>query len=263
MYAKRHNWRPIIILAAAVGLLIGAAALARAATGDPPHAAQPPIGIDWAFALGLLGAALGGLSVFLHWLAPRTKSTLDDRMVAELDIMLDWWKDAHGPAAAPPPLAAMRNPQAGHASSGVLHAIVVVGLCGAAGVGVGVALLGAPGCGGSPSSRAATIGSIDSAIRTAEGALRTYEHERALAIIATATAAPPGQAPTADQLTAGRVALSALRSKVDHVQLALDAARVADDAARTINDDPSVASARTALADAITELTTLTGGKTP
>lgn len=106
------------------------------------------------------------------------------------------------------------------------------------------------GCGGSQSSRAQTVISIDRAISTAEGALISYDHEQAKVIIERATS-----------LDQGKAALFAHRARVDKVQLALDAARIADDAARTVNDDASLKGAETALADALSALTALTGGK--
>lgn len=116
--------------------------------------------------------------------------------------------------------------------------------------------LAAPACGGSQSSRAATTVAIDSAILRAEGALRSYDHQRTEALIASLK--PPV---TAEQAVVFQAAVAKHRTQVDKVQLALDAARLADDAARQLNDAPSITNARTALSDALTALTLLTGGK--
>jgi hypothetical protein len=127
-----------------------------------------------------------------------------------------------------------------------------------AGAAVIVILLGAgaasslPACGGTQSSRSATIVSLESSIQSASAALRTYEHERAEVIIATAHDAATAQA--------ARVSLTAFRAKVDKVWLAVDAARLAIDSANTLNDDPSLKGAQTALTRAITAITELTGG---
>jgi hypothetical protein len=107
----------------------------------------------------------------------------------------------------------------------------------------------APSCGGTQSSRQSTIASLDSGIQTATAALRSYEHEHAMAIIEHAP----------DKATA-HASLVAFRAKADKVWIVVDAARYAIDAANTVNDDPSIAGARTALANALDAIAALTGG---
>jgi hypothetical protein len=107
----------------------------------------------------------------------------------------------------------------------------------------------APACGGSQTSRASTISSLDTGIQTATAALRTYEHEHAEAIIEAAADKP-----------AAKAAIAAFRAKVDKVWIVVDSARAAIDAANTINDDTSVKGAQTALNNAIAAITAITGG---
>jgi len=117
---------------------------------------------------------------------------------------------------------------------------------------LGIAVLGSGCAGSTQASRQTTIGSLDSAIQTAAAALRSYEHEHTAALIQAAPDKPTGAA-----------VIAAFRIKVDKVWLAVDTARAAIDAANTINDDTSLAGARTALDNAITAITALTGGTTP
>lgn len=44
--------------------------------------------MDLAFFLALAGAVLGGASLVLHVVAPKTKNTVDDRIVALIDTVL-------------------------------------------------------------------------------------------------------------------------------------------------------------------------------
>jgi hypothetical protein len=104
------------------------------------------------------------------------------------------------------------------------------------------------GCGGSQATRSATIGSVDSGLLAAVAALRKYEHDQAVGIIAGAN--------TYDE---GRASLAVLRAKTTTAWRAVDTALAALDVANTVNDDPSIAGARTALNDALTAIAALTG----
>lgn len=119
---------------------------------------------------------------------------------------------------------------------------------------VTLAAVSAPSCGGSQTSRAATINSLYSGLNAAARSLRTYEGVQADAVIARVKASTE----TVDQ---ARADLIALRAKVHPVEVARDAAYSAIDVALTVNDDPSLAGAQLALNRAIAAITALTGGK--
>jgi hypothetical protein len=232
---KRLTHRALIALFA----LIGFTSVALAA-----DAAPPATGWSLGEVMALIALILGGTGMLvdaaraiLHFTAPRTATTLDDRAAARLDAAHDKIAKLEAVVAGvvpPPPL-----PVAPQAAKAVIPLAPVLALL----------CVVAMSCGGSQTSRASTISSLDTGIQTASAALRSYEHQRADGIVALAP----------DRAT-GVAQLAALRAKADKVWLALDAARAAIDAAHTINDDPSVAGARTALNNAIDAVTKLTGG---
>lgn len=110
--------------------------------------------------------------------------------------------------------------------------------------------LSASACGGSQSSRASTIVSLDTGVNAAAAALRTYEHQKADEAIAAATS-----------LESGKAALTSLRARCATAWKAVDAAIAALDSANTLNDDPSIAGAKAALDNAVAAVAALTGGK--
>lgn len=82
-----------IMFATAAAVLLLFAGLARAAADPPP---AQPLDIGWLGYVGIALAAGGGLVkilevllVGLRWLAPRTKTTLDDRARDDLQIVRD------------------------------------------------------------------------------------------------------------------------------------------------------------------------------
>ena len=110
--------------------------------------------------IGGLGAILGGISVVLHAIAPRTKTTADDRLAvgfdtahAKLDQVLGLLREIlpagsvlttpiAPPSASSAPsstsaAAPMRNPQAGHVTLGVLLVAALPVLL-ALGIGIGM-----------------------------------------------------------------------------------------------------------------------------
>ncbi|HET9893213.1 MAG TPA: hypothetical protein VFQ42_22235 [Mycobacterium sp.] len=105
-------------------------------------------------------------------------------------------------------------------------------------------------CGGTQTSRSTTIVSLDTGVRSAEAALRTYERQKADEAIAAAAS-----------LDDGKAELTALRARTAPAWKALDAAISALDAANTLNDDPSLAGAKAAIDAAIEAVANLTGGK--
>lgn len=121
--------------------LLFAAILSHAAHAAPAEAA-PGLVIGspmpgWLEAVALialvlsgLGAILGGLSVVLHAIAPKTKTTLDDRAADSVDRLHDKVDDVlavvRGIAPAPaPPLA--KTPQGGFATPSIGLGIAVFG----------------------------------------------------------------------------------------------------------------------------------------
>lgn len=78
---------------------------AHAGVGPTDHGSLAP-GIDWTFWIALVSLVLGLASHVLHFMAPRTKTTVDDEWRDRVDAMLGWWN-----AAAPKPTP--RDPQAG------------------------------------------------------------------------------------------------------------------------------------------------------
>lgn len=120
------------------------------------------------------------------------------------------------------------------------------------------------GCGGSQATRSATISSVDGGVLTMVAALRTYEHQQAEVVIATAraaVAAAPDVAAKAKAVADGHAALTALRERTAPAWRSADLAISALDDARALNDDPSLRGAQAALDNAIAALAKLTGGK--
>jgi hypothetical protein len=226
---------PLALLAALV-LFVPAA---LAAESPPP---TPAVGWSMGDVMALIALIVAGAGLaidaargILHFTAPRTESTWDDRAAAALDELHNKLADIES-RLPPPPKAPTIGPVA-------VLALVLLGLGAAA---------GATGCGGSMSSRAATLGSLQSGVQTLSGSLRAYERQHANEIIDAAPDKPTGVAQ-----------LKAFRDKTDKAWLAVDVARAAIDAANTLNDDPSLAGARQALANAIDAVTLITQGTGP
>lgn len=114
-----------------------------------------------------------------------------------------------------------------------------------------VGALAAPqmACGGSQASRSATISSVDNGVRAAIAALRSYEHTKSEALIASAR-----------NLEEGKASLAALRTKTEPAWHAMELAIAALDSATTVNDDTSLHGAQKALDDALAAYAALTGG---
>lgn len=108
----------LAIVAAAIVLLTRIAHAAQA-----PAAAGPPPGIDWTFWFAVGAAVLGGLSVVLHVVAPRTKNTVDDEIRDDVDKLLAFMRNQ-----SPQDIAAPRNTQAGSSFLGVLAALTIGGV---------------------------------------------------------------------------------------------------------------------------------------
>lgn len=248
---RQDSIRPLAIMfAVGAGVFLLLSTLARCAHAAAPTDVPAPTVIPWEAwvvaglaALAGLETALKGLGVLVRALSRLTKTTVDDHIAdgieaadAKVVEALGILRGLRGAA----PVATSRTPVAPVA----LLAVVVLGLAGA------TATL--PACGGTQSSRAETIGSLDSALLSGAAALRTYEHEHAMAIVNAVT--------SPDQVPAARAALVEFRAKVDKVWSAVDAARAAIDAANTLNDDPSLTGARAALEHAIAAIAALTGG---
>lgn len=114
------HWIVMLAVGAAVYLL--GCHFARAATAE---AVPPAPGIDWNFWLALGAAVLGGLSVVLHIVAPRTKATWDDKLRDDVDWLLSFAKGAK-PALAVAP--APRDSQAGYTRRGLMGLLAALGI---------------------------------------------------------------------------------------------------------------------------------------
>lgn len=244
--------RRLPVLAVSIGLTWISIACAAAvlmfsgvAHADTGGAAVPTWSLAEVMALIALviagvGAAVDAVRAVLHFTAPRTASTLDDRAAAALDAFHDRLTkiEALIPNASQTIAKAAPSP----AGIGIVAVLFTVGL------GAGFALT--PGCSGSTqATRAQTISSLDTGLQSATAATATYEHQHTEEIIAAAT-----------DLASGKAAIAAFRTKTNKVWVVVSAARAAVDAANTINDDASVAGAKKALNDAIAAVTALTGG---
>lgn len=237
----------LLAVAIAVLLIYGHLHPAHAAGDAAPAGPAPTWNLGEVMALIALiiasvGAVVDAVRAVLHFTAPRTTSTLDDRAAAALDSLHDRISALEG---------AMMRPAITGSSSAPAPKSPALGVGVTAGIALILALAvgaGTTACGGNQSSRAATISSIDAGIMTARASVRTYELDHARAIIES-TDKPARAAPLAD-----------LRGKVDKVILALDSATVALDAARGVNDDTSIQGAAKALQDALASVAALTGG---
>lgn len=254
-YARSETWPLAIGLALFVLILFGYIVVAHA---DPAAVAPAAAtGMPWELWLVAGLAALAGfetlvkgLSMIVRPVSKLTATTVDDRLADKLDLLhdkidqvrvsLSALAGAVTPTAAPAPAPAVKIVP-GSGTAAMLVVLLLGGLLAG-----GAAL---PACGGTQGSRAATIGSMDSGVRAAVAALRTYEHAKAEIAIA-----------VAPDLAAGKAALVALRLRTAPAWKAIDVALSALDAANTLNDDPSLAGAQHALADAIAAVAALTGG---
>lgn len=219
-------------------------AVAHADAGALPLVESGP---SWVVYLGIALAAGGGLLKIidvtlagLRWLAPRTKTTLDDVARDDLQIVRDHLGEAIAVLTKVVPPAPA--PSSSVAKAGTIGVLLLVLTIGAGAL--------TPACSGSSqSSRATTIGALTGGARATADSLRTYEHLEAEVAITKAVS-----------LEDGRVALTALRAKLAPAWKAVDGAFNALAIATTLNDDPSLAGAKAALDQAITAVTTLTGG---
>lgn len=149
MFSSRsHDRVPQLAVLLAIGvtawLLLTRIAHAGVGAADP----SPP-GIDWTF-WSMLAIAVGtGLSLVLHAVAPRTKTTIDDRFRDDLDEILAFVRGSTIPGK---PLA----PPAPPPGSGTAAMLVAVLFSVAVGVGVGVM----PSCTASQARQAAAAGVV-------------------------------------------------------------------------------------------------------
>lgn len=124
--SRTHDRIPQVAVTAAIGLAVWLllTRIAHAAQAAAPPSAPP--GIDWTFWIAAAAAVLGGLSVVLHVVAPRTKNTVDDEIRDDIDEVLAWWRGRQAGVVPGP----------GVKSSGTGAApLLIVLLLGAAGAG--------------------------------------------------------------------------------------------------------------------------------
>lgn len=129
MNPRSASWLPRALGLGAV-IVLFSYAIARADTAPTP---LPPAGFDWALALGAIGAALGAISMFLHWLAPRTKTTIDDKFRDDVDEVLAFARNFPGvqPSQVSTPTftaAPARDPQSGKTRIGTMALLALVAL---------------------------------------------------------------------------------------------------------------------------------------
>ncbi len=253
----------VIALATVLYLAPWFAGIAHAATDPSAAIVAATNSLGWPVWFGIIAAAIAcikatvdALLAFFRYLAPQTKTTVDDRIRDDLQLAHDKLDGLTQlvQGIAKPVAVTVQNVTAPAATNsaptskpGFTRLSVMLMIAAA-----GIAVLAAAGCAGSQATRTTTIASLDSGIQTATAALRTYEHEHAESLIAAA----------ADKASA-QASLAAFRAKVDKAWLAVDTARAAIDAANTLNDDASLAGAKTAIDNALAAITALTGGTTP
>lgn len=111
------HWIVMLAVGAAV-YFIGCHLSRAAGLAEAPPGQQPATGIDWTFWIALVSLLLGLASHVLHYIAPRTKTKVDDEWRDRVDLMLGWWQ-----TAAPKP--APRDPQAGKSFLGGMIGIAL------------------------------------------------------------------------------------------------------------------------------------------
>jgi len=245
----------ILAIAALILIAFGILHPAHAASSDPTPVLVSAGGTAWDTwtangpGWGAVIAANAGLQLFLarqHWLAQGRLLAALTGVGLVLVAVVNWHLGAAPSAgimtAAMGAIALVVHPTVKGATTSTFRGPTTLGI---------VLLLGvcAGSCGSSQPSRANAISTIDTGLITARAAVRTYELDRARAIIET----------TPDKL-ARSAPLGELRAKVDRVIMALDAATYALDAARGVNDDTSIKGAQTALENALAAVAALTGG---
>lgn len=264
-YERNETLRVIGIGAAMIAaLLLGFAAIARADTGAAHAVTGSPD--DLAAVLSTYGPVVGGMYLLYavaaavlaryagsSWLAQGKRLAIATGLLGVAGAALQarltgasWTVVLAAAVAAAFKLLTPTVTPVASAGAGPAKLASVAVLAIALG---GMVINTSTGCGGSQSSRAATISAADGSLNSAAAALRAYEHEHTMSIIEHAP----------DRAT-GKAQVTAFRAKVDKVWAAVDAARAAVDSANTLNDDTSLNGAKAAIDAAIAAVIAITGG---
>lgn len=91
-------------------------------------AVDSPAGIDWTFWIALVSLVLGLASHVLHFVAPRTKTTVDDEWMNRVDTMLGWWQTAAPKPAPTLTVSSPRSSEAGFARRNLMALLAALGI---------------------------------------------------------------------------------------------------------------------------------------
>lgn len=237
-------------------LMLHAIAHAQAAAApSTPTPDAPGLSVAQWIAVGL--GALAGVKAIVdvllggfRWLAPRTSTSVDDSIRDDLQLAHDKLDSLTAlvqgmgirpaaPAAAPAPPAS----KPGHVAAPILLALSFLGL-------LGIAVAGSGCAGSTQASRHATLSTAVIVANTAIKSVQTYDQVTGDAIVKSAPDKAKGEAD-----------LAKLRARVGAAIKACTAALDAIGVANSLNDDHSLEGVKTALDQAITAVTALTGGK--
>lgn len=192
-------------------------------------AAAPAPGINWSFWLGLFAAVGTSVSLFLHWLAPRTKTTLDDKFRDDLDEVLAFARNFTGTTKA-------ETPTSKGSGTAAMLAVLLLG---------GIAVT-QTGC--AASQRESTIKAAMITVDASKEAYVVYDAHAQTEIVAKATS-----------LDDGKAKLAEYRARREKLVKALTVAYQAIATAAQLNDEPSLAGMQKAIGDVLAILNTLTG----
>lgn len=208
--------------------------LAIAGRAHAADAAVPAAGVDWGFWLGLIAAIGTSVSLFLHWLAPRTKTTVDDTIRDDLDEALAFVRSFQGKPSDSPSVRAETAP--GKGSAAMLTVLLLGGLA-----------VGQSGC--AASQRESTIKAAMVTVDAAQKAYVIHDADAQDKIVKSATSSEDGKAK-----------LAAYRLKRERVVKAFVAAYQAIATGAQLSDDRSLASIASAAVEVIAAVKDLTGG---
>ncbi|HEU4727699.1 MAG TPA: hypothetical protein VFT22_07415 [Kofleriaceae bacterium] len=239
----------VIGIAALICLVPWLVGIAHAATDPAAAVTAATSDLGWPEWIGIGLAALAGIRTivdaglaFFRYLAPKTRSKVDDTIRDDLQL-------AHDKLDA---LSSLVQGIAGQQSSaktkqGGFTRVQVMLLVAAA----GVALVASMGCMGSTqATRQTTLSTATVVATTMLKTVETYDKTAGDAIVSSAT--DPAKA---------KAELAALRSKVHASIKVITAVIDAIGLANSLNDDHSLQGVQEALAQAISDVTALTGGK--
>ena len=254
---------PLILLSlAAIGFIGSTMIPPGIAHADPSVVTVAPVTpwgpAEW-FGLGL--AALGGLKVivdaalaFFRFLAPQTKTTVDDDIRDDLQLAHDKLDALSALVRGMPKPVSTQIPVVASAPKGFACTEMMLMIAAA-----GIALIAAVGCGAS--QRETTIRAALVTVDSARDGFLAYDRSHEMSLVAHCDPITETRDACAAKVAASGAALAAYQGKRAKVDPVFTGAYHAIASAWLLNTDQSVASMQAALAEAITAVKSFMGSK--